>query len=65
MQGLLSGCSDRLLIAVAFHCRAQVLGALWFQYGGPGFVAPQHVGSSLTRIKPVFPALVDGFLTTG
>ena len=30
-----------------------------------GLVAPQHVGSSQTTgIKPVSPALVDGFFTT-
>ena len=30
-----------------------------------GLAAPQHVGSSQTRLEPVFPALARGFLSTG
>ena len=45
-----------LLIAVA-----SLIAELWRM----GLVAPQHVGSSWTRVKPVSPALAGGFLTTG
>ena len=30
-----------------------------------GLVTPQHVGSTLTGIKPMSPVLAGGFLTTG
>ena len=35
------------------------------QQGYGGLVAPWHVGSSRTRIEPVFPALAGGLLITG
>ena len=51
-------------------CRGSVLVALELWSVGSrvlcmGLVAPQPVGSSQTRIKPMSPALAGGFLTTG
>ena len=59
-------------VVVAFHCGVQAFHCGGFSCCGTwalsrlvGLIAPWHVESSQPGIKPMFPTLAGGFLTTG
>ena len=60
-----SRCGELRLLLVMVHRLLIAVASLIAELWRTGLVAPQHVESSWTRVKPVSPALAGGFLTTG